>query len=76
MSAPQPSPPRPSPPRPSPPWHGALFTAALFLGAAWLLAYTLLSVRPLEALGAWNYAGVLLLLLAATVVAKTWRGER
>lgn len=60
---------------PSPPWHGALFTAALFLGAGWLLVYTLLSVRPIEALGAWNYLGVLGLLLAASVVAAAWRGE-
>ncbi|GAA4716419.1 cell division protein CrgA [Phytohabitans rumicis] len=61
-------------PRPSPPWHGALFTAALFVDAGWLLTYTLLSVRPIEALGAWNYLGVLVLLLAASLGAATWRG--
>ena len=60
---------------PSPPWHGALFTAALFGGAGWLLVYTLLSVRPVAALGAWNYLGVLALLLTATLAAATWRGE-
>ena len=60
---------------PSPPWHGALFSAALFGGAGWLLAYTLLSVRPIDALGAWNYLGVLALLLTATLVAAAWRGE-
>ena len=60
---------------PSPPWHGAVFTAALFGGAGWLLLYTLLSVRPIEALGAWNYLGVLALVLTATVVAAVWRGE-
>jgi hypothetical protein len=62
-------------PPPSPPWHGALFTAALFGGAGWLLVYTLLSIRPLEALGAWNYVGVSGLLLTATLVAVLWRGE-
>lgn len=60
---------------PSPPWHGALFTAALFGGAAWLLVYTLLSIRPVETLGGWNYLGVLALLLAATLIAALWRGE-
>jgi hypothetical protein len=59
---------------PSPPWHGALFTAALFGGAAWLLVYTLLSVPPVEALGAWNYLGMLALLGAAILVAAVWRG--
>jgi hypothetical protein len=60
---------------PSPPWLGALFSAALFGAAAWLLVYTLLSVRPVEALGAWNYLGVLALMLAATCVVAVWRGE-
>ncbi|MEJ3750313.1 cell division protein CrgA [Actinomycetes bacterium KLBMP 9797] len=62
-------------PTPSPPWHGALFTAALFGGAGWLLIYTLLSVRPIDALGAWNYLVVLALILTATVVAARWRGD-
>jgi len=61
--------------RPSPPWHGALFTAALFGGAGWLLAYTLLPVPPVEALGGWNYLGVLALLLTATLIVVLWRGE-
>jgi Cell division protein CrgA len=60
---------------PSPPWLGALFTAALFGAAGWLLVYTLLSVHPIEALGAWNYLGALALMLTATVVAAVWRGE-
>ena len=50
-------------------------TAALFGGAGWLLLYTLLSVRPVEALGGWNYVGVLALLLTATLIAALWRGE-
>lgn len=61
---------------PSPPWHGAVFTAALFASAAWLLTYTLLSIGPVEALGAWNYLGALTLTLAATIVTTLWRGER
>jgi Cell division protein CrgA len=61
---------------PSPPWHGALFTASVFGGAAWLLVYTLLPVRPVDALGAWNYLGVLGLLVAATLVVARWRGDR
>ncbi|GLI01024.1 cell division protein CrgA [Phytohabitans aurantiacus] len=61
--------------RPSPPWHGALFTAALFASAAWLLVYTLLSVGPVEALGAWNYVGVVALTLGASIVAAFWRGN-
>jgi hypothetical protein len=65
----------PRAPRPSPPWHGALFTGALFGGAAWLLVYTLLSVPPVEALGAWNYLGVLALLVVATVAAASWRAD-
>jgi len=32
-------------------------------------------VRPVDALGAWNYVGVLGLLAVATVVASLWRGE-
>jgi hypothetical protein len=60
---------------PSPPWVGAVYTTALFGSAAWLLVYTLLSVRPVEALGAWNYAGVLGLLVTASVVGKLWRGD-
>ncbi|MCW6003663.1 hypothetical protein K1W54_03575 [Micromonospora sp. CPCC 205371] len=60
---------------PSPPWHGAVFTGALFGAAAWLLAYTLLSIGPVEALGAWNYVGVLALTLAASIAAAFWRGE-
>ena len=60
--------------RPSPPWVGALFTAAMFGAAGWLLIYTLLPVRPIDALGAWNYVGMLALLVAATTVAAIWRG--
>jgi hypothetical protein len=59
---------------PSPPWVGALYSAALFGSAAWLLTYTLLSVRPVEALGSWNYVGALILLVTATVIGKIWRG--
>lgn len=64
----------PLPRPPSPPWHGAVFTASLFCGAGWLLVYTLLSVRPIEALGAWNYLVVLALLLTAILAAAAWRG--
>jgi hypothetical protein len=59
---------------PSGPWLGALTSGLTFLGAAWLLAYTLLSVPPLEALGAWNYVGVAALVLVITLLGKAWRG--
>lgn len=60
--------------RPSPPWHGAVTTGLLFLTAAWLLAYTLLDLPPLEAVGKWNYAGMLGLVAANSVFSQTWRG--
>jgi hypothetical protein len=60
---------------PSPPWLGVVFTVALFGSAGWLLAYTLLPIRPVEALGAWNYLGALALLLAATATVAVWRGD-
>ena len=62
--------------RPSPPWYGALFSAVNFLGAAWLLTYTLLPVRPIQALGAWNYLAVLAAIPVQAVLVKCWRGDR
>jgi hypothetical protein len=59
---------------PSAPWFGALNTALMFLGAAWILVYTMLSVPFVEALGPWNYVGVLLLVVASTLLGKAWRG--
>lgn len=59
--------------RPSPPWYGAVQTGLLFLDVAWLLAYTLLALPPLEALGGWNYAGMLAVIVLSTVVAQGWR---
>jgi hypothetical protein len=61
---------------PSPPWHGAVVTVILFANAAWLLAYTLLSLPPLEALGKWNYAGMIGLIVISSVAQQTWKGER
>jgi uncharacterized membrane protein len=61
---------------PSPPWRGAVQTVILFLNAAWLLAYTLLSLPPIEALGKWNYAGVIGLMVISSVLTQTWKGER
>ncbi|MFI5956611.1 cell division protein CrgA [Cryptosporangium sp. NPDC051539] len=63
-----------NPKPPSGPWHGALSTALIFGSAAWILVYTLLDVRPVEALGAWNYVGVLGLVVLNTIVGRTWRG--
>lgn len=48
----------------------------LFVNAAWLLAYTLLSLPPLEALGKWNYAGIIGLMVISSVSQQTWKGER
>jgi hypothetical protein len=64
------------PDRPSPPWRGAIPTVILFVNATWLLAYTLLALRPLEALGSWNYAGIIALMVVSAVFSRTWRGER
>ncbi|GAA3396240.1 cell division protein CrgA [Cryptosporangium minutisporangium] len=60
--------------QPSPPWLGALTSGLTFLGAAWLLAYTLLEVPPLEALGAWNYVGIVGLVVVVTLLGKVWHG--
>ncbi|SHN32421.1 cell division protein CrgA [Cryptosporangium aurantiacum] len=60
---------------PSAPWVGALSTGLTFLGAAWILAYTLLSVPALEALGAWNYIGVIGLVVVVTLLGKAWHGQ-
>jgi hypothetical protein len=59
----------------SPPWYGALISVVNFAGAAWLLTYTLLPVRPIESLGAWNYAAVAALLPVQAILVKRWRGE-
>jgi hypothetical protein len=67
--------PAPSRRPPSGAWHGALRTALTYLSAAWILVYTLLSVPPVEALGAWNYVGVLGLFVAVTALGRTWRGD-
>ncbi|WP_035857442.1 hypothetical protein [Cryptosporangium arvum] len=70
----KPGPYAPSGRRPSGPWLGALLSGLTFLSAFWLLAYTLLSLPPLEALGAWNYVGVIALIPVVTVLGKLWRG--
>ena len=67
--------PQPGSKPPSSPWLGALRTGLVYLSAAWILVYTLLSVPPIEALGAWNYVGVCLLTVAVAVLGKAWRGE-
>jgi hypothetical protein len=46
---------------------GAIYTAALFSSAAWILVYTLLPIRPVDALGGWNYV-IALALLATTAL--------
>ena len=60
---------------PSPPWFGGLVTGVNFLGAAWLLVYTLLPVRPIEALGGWNYVAVAGLIPVQAVLMMCWRGH-
>jgi hypothetical protein len=60
---------------PSPPWYGALISALNFAGAGWLLAYTLLRVRPIESLGAWNYVIVAAVIPAQAVLMLCWRGH-
>ncbi|MFG1928338.1 cell division protein CrgA [Cryptosporangium sp. NPDC048952] len=62
------------PKRPSGTWHGALSTALIFGGAVWLLAYTLLDLPWVEALGSWNYVGVVATVVLTTIVGYTWRG--
>ena len=66
--------PEPDPKPPSGVWHGAVSTGLIFLGAAWILVYPLLDVPPVEALGAWNYAGVAGLVVANALVGRSWRG--
>ncbi|WP_170323859.1 cell division protein CrgA [Cryptosporangium phraense] len=59
---------------PSRPWVGALLSSLTFLGAAWLLAYTLFDLPPVEALGPWNYVGVVGIVVVDALLGKLWRG--
>jgi Cell division protein CrgA len=61
--------------RVSAPWYGGLVTAVNFVGAAWLLVYTLLPVRPLQALGGWNYVAVAGLVPVQAILMTRWRGH-
>ncbi len=58
---------------PSPAWYGWVTVVLLLLAVVWLISYTLGPVPGQSALGGWNYAVALVLLLGGVGMLTNWR---
>jgi hypothetical protein len=58
---------------PSPPWYGALMGVFGLIAVTWLVVYTLGPAPGQAALGGWNYAIALGLVLVVMIMITNWR---
>ncbi len=58
---------------PSPAWYGAAILVLFAIGIIWIVGYSLGPLPGQTALGGWNYAVALVVILAAVGMLTSWR---